>query len=73
MRHRENDPAVADEVTVKLQKVVGLKIGDKTYYRWQITLPAGVVEKVGWGQGDLIAVTARKDGVLLRRRVLSPG
>jgi len=64
---------MAEEVTVKLQRVVGLKVGDKTYYRWQITLPAAVVDKLGWEQGDLIAVTARKDGAVLRRRVLSPG
>ncbi len=65
--------AVAVETTVKLQRVTGLKVGDKTYYRWQITLPAAVVEKMGWGQGDLIAVMPRKEGVVLRRRVLSPG
>jgi len=64
---------MAEEVTVKLQRVIGLKVGDKTYYRWQITLPAAVVDKLGWKQGDLIAVTARKDGAVLRRRVLAPG
>jgi AbrB family looped-hinge helix DNA binding protein len=64
---------VVEEVTVKLQRVTGLKVDDKTYYRWQVTIPAAVVEKMGWSQGDLVGVTARKDGVLLRRRILSPG
>lgn len=64
---------MAGETTVKLQRVVGLKVGDKTYYRWQITLPAAVVAKMGWRQGDLISVMPRKEGVVLRRRVLSPG
>jgi hypothetical protein len=64
---------VAEEATVKLQRVTGLKVGDKTYYRWQVTLPVEVVEKLGWGRGDLISVAVRRNTVVLGRRVLSPG
>ena len=64
---------MAEESVVKLQKVAGLTVGEKTYYRWQVTIPAEIVEKLGWEKGYLIAVSERNGTVSLRRRVLAPG
>ena len=63
---------MAEEVIVRLQKVKGLTTQTKTYYRYQITVPAGVVEQLGWVPGDMIAVQTRNDRAILRKRVLSP-
>jgi AbrB family looped-hinge helix DNA binding protein len=62
---------MAEETIVKLQRVTGLKVGDKTYYRWQVTVPAEIVAKLGWGQGDMIGVTVHRGGIALRRKVFA--
>jgi bifunctional DNA-binding transcriptional regulator/antitoxin component of YhaV-PrlF toxin-antitoxin module len=63
---------MAEETTVKLQRVTGLKVKDKTYYRWQVTLPVEVVNALGWEQGDMIGVTVQRGRVVLRKRVFAP-
>lgn len=63
---------MAEEAIMRLQKVKGLTTRTKTYYRYQITVPAGIIEALGWDQGDMIGVTMKGDRVTLRKRVLSP-
>ncbi|MFZ0699815.1 MAG: AbrB/MazE/SpoVT family DNA-binding domain-containing protein [Thermoplasmata archaeon] len=63
---------MAEAAVVRLQRVKGLTTPKKTYYRHQITVPADIIEQVGWEPGDLIGVTAKGDRVILRKRVLSP-
>lgn len=63
---------MAEAAVVRLQKVKGLTTRTKTYYRYQITVPANVVGGLGWEPGDLIGVSTKGDRVILRRRVLAP-
>ena len=61
------------ERIVTLQKVDGLKRGDKTYYRWQVTIPMEVVRELGWEKGDYLAVIVKSGTVTLKKMVLTPG
>lgn len=56
---------------MRLQKVKGLTTQTKTYYRYQVTVPAKVVEGLGWEPGDLIEVSTKSDRVILRKKVLA--
>ena len=38
--------------TMKLQKHLSRKIGDKKYTKWVITIPADEIEKLGWKEGE---------------------
>lgn len=64
--------SMAEAAVVRLQKVKGLTTPKKTYYRHQITVPADIIEALGWEPGDLIGVSTKGDRVILRKRVLSP-
>ena len=63
---------MAEAPVVRLQRVKGLTTQTKTYYRYQITVPAEIVVELGWQPGDLIGVSMKGDRVTLRKRVLSP-
>jgi AbrB family looped-hinge helix DNA binding protein len=63
---------MAEEAIVTLQMVKGLTTKTKTYYRYQITVPAKVVERLGWAPGDMIGVTIQRGGVALRKKVFAP-
>ena len=51
---------------MKLQRIVSRKVGGKTYYKWQLTIPPAQVEQVGWKEGQEIAVEARGEELRLR-------
>jgi len=51
---------------VKLQRIVSRKLGGKTYYKWQITLPPDAVERLGWAEGQDIGSEVRGKELRLR-------
>lgn len=54
-------------MVVKLQRSVNRQVGDKTYYKWQVVLPAEVVEELGWKAGDELTAEAVDDELVLRQ------
>lgn len=57
---------------VKLQRSRALKIGDKEYYRWTITLPPDTIAGLRWGPGDILDAEAKGDRIIIRRLAPAP-
>lgn len=57
---------------VKLQRSRALKVGEKEYYRWTITLPPDIVTALGWGRGDILDAEVKGDKVVIRRLAPAP-
>lgn len=54
-----------------LQRILSRKRGDKTYYKWQVTLSPVDVETLGWEAGMELGATVR-NGTLTLRKVSIP-
>jgi hypothetical protein len=52
---------------VKLHRFVNRVRGKHTYHRWQVILPSGWVEALGWKPGDELEAVPKAHGLLLRR------
>lgn len=56
---------------VKLQRIVSRKVGNKTYYKWQITIAAEDVDATGWKEGDELESQA-KSGLMVIKKARKP-
>jgi len=51
----------------KLQKQLSRKIGNKTYPKYVITVPAKQIQQLGWKEGEELTGTILKDRLMIRR------
>lgn len=51
---------------VKLQRIYSRTAKGRDYYKWQITLPAAVVDKSGWEEGAELVAVYRQGRIVLR-------
>lgn len=59
-------------VCVKLQRIVSRNVGDKTYYKWQVTIPPEVVADLDWKEGQEIETDPRGNELRLRPAKSAP-
>ncbi|MDE1821353.1 MAG: AbrB/MazE/SpoVT family DNA-binding domain-containing protein [Euryarchaeota archaeon] len=53
---------------MKLQRVLRLKAYGKDYYKWQVTLPPVLIEKLGWEAGSELEGEVRGKELRIRRK-----
>lgn len=53
---------------MKLQRIVSRKIGDKTYYKWQVTVPPEAIETLGWTEGDELEPETKGNRLLVSKK-----
>lgn len=58
---------------MKLQRVTNRARGNKTYHKWQVTIPPEVIEALGWKPGDELEPETTKDLLILKRVGISKG
>ena len=45
---------------MRLQRVPTIRGKERTYYRWQISIPPEAIEELGWQEGDEIGWVVRR-------------
>ncbi|MEM4377660.1 MAG: AbrB/MazE/SpoVT family DNA-binding domain-containing protein [Candidatus Nitrosotenuis sp.] len=54
------------ELTMKLQKRVNRRVGDKEYLKWYVDIPAEAIEKAGWKESVELDFDIRDNKITLR-------
>jgi hypothetical protein len=50
---------------VKLQKVIAYKYGDKTQYKYIVTIPEDTITKLGWKEGSELRNYVKDDSLVI--------
>ena len=53
---------------MKLQRIVSRKVSDKTYYKWQVTLPPEAIEALRWKEGDELEPETKANRLLILKK-----
>ncbi len=53
---------------MKLQKQTTRKVGNKEYAKWVAVLPAKLIEKLGWKEGDELEPTIDGKKLIIWKR-----
>ena len=51
---------------MKLSRVLNKRVGDKTYYKWMITVPPNVVAELDWSTATVLDYNFDRDLSVLR-------
>jgi hypothetical protein len=57
---------------MRLQRAVNLHGAKKTYYRWQLFVPADLIGELGWRNGDELRGNAAGGKLVLTRVAKAP-
>lgn len=52
---------------MKLQREVNRTVGEVTYYKWRVPVPAEMIERLGWKKGEELEAVVRGDSLIFRR------
>lgn len=50
---------------MRLQKRIGRKLEDKTYYKYEVVIPTKDIEKLGWEEGEELKRTIKGKRLIL--------
>lgn len=53
-------------LTLKLQKHLNRKVGDKEYSKWIVMIPSDKISEAGWSEGDNIEAIVKRHEIILK-------